>query len=250
MAVASWPCPDDRLHRHPAADGLHGEPAGDRGPPHVAGLRCGAPPGAQPCSASGAGTAAGGTGCHQPGWGDLKRRVRSLTCSGPLLAVPPADGAWTECWRSWPRASRPGPLNRSVTERLVSADVAPYRSAPPRGASWLIFFVLGGKQLQLVQIESCSEGSCPVFCSLDRRSRLTDAIEQGAADRRKLATEGGDSGPEVGFVGSHGKDVHRSSAGRFRNELVGDWCLWVVSSPADATSVGGWMRWSTEAGRC
>ena len=89
---------DDRRHRHPAADGQHGEPLGDRGPHHGAGLCGGAPPVARSCGTSGAGAAAGGARCHQPGWGDLKRRFASLLWSWAPAGVFPRrmgrDGIW------------------------------------------------------------------------------------------------------------------------------------------------------------
>ena len=80
------------------------------------------------------------TGCHQPRWGDLKRRFASLPCSGPLLGVPPADGAWRNLGGAG-GPSTPCPLHSRCRAWLPcwGCDGPPHGTAPasfapdPRG---------------------------------------------------------------------------------------------------------------------
>ena len=81
-----------------------------------AGLRGDAPAGAWPCGAGGAGAAAARTGCHQPGWGDLKRRFASLPSSGFLLLFPRRmgrGGIWAVMAASQPPARSVRPATRN-----------------------------------------------------------------------------------------------------------------------------------------
>ena len=138
---------DDRRHRHPATDGQHGQPAGDRGPHHGAGLLSGAPTGARAWGASSAGEAAGGAGCDQPRWGDLKRLV-PCPALGPCWLFPRRMGRWrnlggaggpsTPCPLHSPHARcsllgelRPAPWPRPCFLRLRSERSKTQKEARP-----------------------------------------------------------------------------------------------------------------------